>query len=187
MTDDQLMTRVATGDTAALEALYDRYASAVMGVALRIIGERTLAEEVVQETFWRIWQNAATFQAQRGTFASWLFGIARNSAIDSCRRQQTRPQPVSSDQEERQLEQVADPEMDVAEAAWNSIKHAQVRRAMAELPIEQRRVIELAYFNGLTRHEIAAATGEPLGTIHTRARLALKKLREILTGEGLED
>ncbi|MBI5567641.1 MAG: sigma-70 family RNA polymerase sigma factor [Chloroflexi bacterium] len=184
--DLQLMTRTAAGDPAALEMLYDRYASAVMGVALRITSDRTLSEEVVQETFWRVWQNADAFRTQRGAFASWLFGIARNLSIDVCRRRRVRPQPVLDEDGDHALERTADPDVDVAEAAWASIQHEQVHAAMSSLPREQRRVIELAYFGGLTRQEIAARIGEPLGTIHTRARLALKKLRELLVVQGFE-
>ncbi|HZY42892.1 MAG TPA: sigma-70 family RNA polymerase sigma factor [Anaerolineae bacterium] len=184
--DVQLMTRTAAGEAAALETLYDRYASAVMGVALRITGDRTLSEEVVQETFWRVWQNAEAFRAQRGVFTSWLFSIARNLSIDVCRRRQVRPQPLLKDDNDQAIERVPDLETDVAEAAWLSIQHEQVRAALSNLPREQRHVIELAYFGGLTRQEIAAKIGEPLGTIHTRARLALKKLRELLVTQGFE-
>lgn len=184
--DVELMTRTAAGEAAALETLYDRYASAVMGVALRITGDRTLSEEVVQETFWRVWQNAGAFREQRGAFASWLFGIARNLSIDACRRRQVRPQPLLNAAGDQAVERTPDLEADVAEAAWASIQHEQVRAALSSLPREQRHVIELAYFGGLTRQEIAATVGEPLGTIHTRARLALKKLREVLVVQGFE-
>ncbi len=186
-TDEQLMTRAARGDTAAFEVLYDRYASAVMGLALRIAADRALAEEVVQETFWRVWRNAASFQTQRGTFPGWLLGIARNLTIDLCRRRSVRPQVLLDQAEESSIERAPDPSVDVAESAWTAIKYQQVQTALSDLPPDQRRVIELAYFGGLTRQEIAAATGEPLGTIHTRARLALKKLRAALLAQGFED
>ncbi len=185
--DEQLLAQAAGGDAAALEVLYDRYASAVMGLALKMMGDRAAAEEIVQETFWRVWRNADSFRAQRGTFPGWLFGIARNLTIDLCRRRQVRPQPALGVEEEQRVERAPDPDVDVAQAAWTAIKHAQVRAAMAELPPTQRRVIELAYFGGMTRQEIAEATGEPLGTIHTRARLALQKLRETLKAQGFED
>ncbi len=186
VSDEQLVARAANGDAAALERLYDRYASAVMGIALRIVGDRALAEEIVQETFWRVWRSAEAFVSGRGAFAGWLFGIAHNLSIDYCRRRKARPQATATD-DKQSIDRVADSEVDVAESAWTSIKHQQVRSAMADLPIEQRRVIELAYFGGLTRQEIAAVTGEPLGTIHTRARLALRKLRAALSARGFED
>jgi RNA polymerase sigma-70 factor (ECF subfamily) len=186
-TDERLLAQAAHGDADALEALYDRYAAAVMGLALKIIGDRAAAEEIVQETFWRVWRGADTFQAQRGSFAGWLFGIARNLTIDVCRRRKVRPRPAISEEEEQRIERQADPDVDVAQAAWAAIKHRQVRAAMSDLPQAQRRVIELAYFGGMTRQEIAQVTGEALGTIHTRARLALQKLRETLLAQGFDD
>ena len=183
--DEQLIAQVARGDTAAYETLYDRYCSAVMGLALKITGDRSLAEEVVQETFWRVWRKADLFQTQRGAFTSWFFGITRNLSIDLLRRQKTQIQPV--DETEQIMEQAADPTTDVPEAAWLREKHQQMRTAIETLPKEQRGVIEMAYFRGMTRQEIAQATGEPLGTIHTRARLALQKLREELQMQGFEE
>lgn len=185
--DEQLIAQVARGDTAAYETLYDRYCSAVMGLALKITGDRSLAEEVVQETFWRVWRKADLFQTQRGAFTSWFFGITRNLSIDVLRRQRTQIQPVEETDAERIIEQAVDPSMNVPEAAWLREKHQQMQAAIATLPKEQRNVIEMAYFRGLTRQEIAQATGEPLGTIHTRARLALQKLREELQMQGFEE
>lgn len=183
--DEQLIVQVARGDTTAYESLYDRYCSAVMGLALKITGDRSLAEEVVQETFWRVWRKADLFETQRGAFTSWFFGIARNLSIDVLRRQRTQIQPV--EETEQIIEQAVDPTMDVPEAAWLREKHQQMQAAIATLPNEQRSVIEMAYFRGLTRQEIAQASGEPLGTIHTRARLALQKLRDELQMQGFEE
>jgi RNA polymerase sigma-70 factor (ECF subfamily) len=183
--DEQLIAQVARGDTAAYETLYDRYCSTVMGLALKITGDRSLAEEVVQETFWRVWRKADLFQTQRGAFTSWFFGITRNLSIDVLRRQRTQIQPV--EETEQIIEQAVDPSMNVPEAAWLREKHQQMQAAIATLPNEQRNVIEMAYFRGLTRQEIAQATGEPLGTIHTRARLALQKLRDELQMQGFEE
>lgn len=183
--DEQLIAQVARGDTAAYEMLYDRYSSAVMGLALKITGDRSLAEEVVQETFWRVWRKADLFRTQRGAFTSWFFGITRNLSIDVLRRQKTQIQPV--EETEQIIEQAIDPSMNVPEAAWLREKQQQMRAAIETLPVEQRSVIEMAYFRGLTRQEIAQATGEPLGTIHTRARLALQKLREELQMQGFEE
>lgn len=183
--DEQLIAQVARGDTAAYEMLYDRYASAGLGLALKITGDQALAEEVLQETFWRVWRKADLFQNQRGAFTSWFFGIARNLSIDMLRRQRSQGQPV--DESDRMIEQTADPSLDVPETAWLRVKHQQMRAAIESLPNEQRYVIELAYFRGMTRQEIASATGEPLGTIHTRARLALQKLRDELQMQGFEE
>lgn len=187
MNCEQLMARVATWDTAALEILYDQYAPAVMGLALKMLGDRSAAEEIVQETFWRVWRNANSFRAQQGNFTTWLFGITRNLSIDSWRRRKVRPQPIFDHDEEEQLEHNADPHADVTETAWASMKHTQVRQALNMLPANQREVVEMAFFGGMTRQEIAAKIGVPLGTVHTRARLGLQKLRETLQAQGFEE
>jgi len=187
LNDEFLAARVARGDSTALEALYDRYAATVLGVALKVIGDRGAAEDVLQETFWRVWRSAATFQSQRGSFTSWLFRIARNLAIDAYRRSNVRPQAMTGTVDsESVLDQTPDPEADVAEQAQAILKNRQVRKVMASLPQVQKQVIELSYFYGMTRQEIAEATGEALGTIHTRARLGLLKLREELDREEFE-
>ena len=187
LNDETLAAQVAQGDSAALEALYDRYASTVLGVALKVIGDQGTAEDVLQETFWRVWRSAATFQSQRGSFTSWLFRITRNLAIDAYRRRNTRPQSMTSaDDAGTILDQTPDPDADVAEQAQSILKNRQVRKALTALPQVQRQVLELAYFYGMTREEIAEATGEALGTVHTRARLGLQKLREELENEKFE-
>lgn len=185
--DETLVTQVARGNSAALEALYDRYASRVLGISLKIIGDQALAEDILQETFWRVWQSAATFQFQLGPFTGWLFRIARNLAIDAYRRRNVRPQAfMGANGSEPILEATPDPNMDVAEQAQLILQSQRVRKALDSLPGVQRQVIEMAYFNGMTRQEIAEATGEALGTIHTRARLALQKLRGELKQEEFE-
>jgi RNA polymerase sigma-70 factor (ECF subfamily) len=176
--DETLVIQVARGNPAALEVLYDRYSSTVLGISVKVIGDQALAEDVLQETFWRVWQSAATYQSQRGSFTGWLFRIARNLAIDAYRRRNVRPQAiVTADGREPLIDETPDPDMDVAEQAQSILKNRQIRKALAALPSVQRQVIEMAYFYGMTRQEIAEATGEALGTIHTRARLALQKLR----------
>lgn len=185
--DELLAVWVAKGDSAALEVLYDRYASTVLGLVLKVIGDQAAAEDVLQETFWRVWQSASTYQSERGPFPGWLFRIARNLAIDAYRRRSVRPQAIiGTNDPKAMIDQVPDPDMDVAEQAQSILTHRQVRKAMAALSQVQRQVIEMAYFYGMTRQEIAEATGEALGTIHTRARLALQKLREELENEKFE-
>lgn len=185
--DEALVTQVARGNSGALEALYDRYAARVLGISLKIIGDQALAEDILQETFWRVWQSAATFQPQLGPFTSWLFRIARNLAIDAYRRRNVRPQVfMGANGSDPILDATPDPDMDVAEQAQLILQSQRVRQALNSLPAVQRQVIEMAYFNGMTRQEIAEATGEALGTIHTRARLALQKLRGELEREEFE-
>ena len=185
--DETLVMQVVRGNSSALEVLYDRYASVVLGIALKILGDQPQAEDILQETFWRVWKNAATYQPQLGSFTSWLFRIARNLSIDAYRRRSVRPQAiVSASGSEPILEEAPDPDMDVAEQAQSILMNRQVRKALASLPGVQRQVIEMAYFYGMTRQEIAEATGEALGTIHTRARLALQKLRGELERDEFE-
>jgi RNA polymerase sigma-70 factor (ECF subfamily) len=178
--DAELMARVSRRDKQALEELYERHAAAALGLALKMMGERNAAEEIVQEAFWRVWKRGATFELGRGQFTGWLFGIIHNLAIDEMRRRRARPSTVSTDTEEETLLELPDMEMDVAEAALLSVTGEQIRSALATLPDAQRSVIELAFYEGLTHQEIAARLNEPIGTIHTRARLALQKLREAL-------
>jgi len=183
LSDEILVARVASGDRTALESLYDYHAAAVLGISLKIIGDRSAAEDVLQETFWRVWQSAVTYQSQRGSFTGWLFRIARNLAIDAYRRRSVRPQTIIETADANPiLDQLPDPDMDVEDQAQSNLKAQQVRNALTILSREQRQVIEMAYFYGMTRQEIAEATGEPLGTIHTRARLGLQKLRKKLEG-----
>jgi|SRR5258706_10772192 len=187
LSDEILATQVARGESAALEALYERHASIVLGIALKVTGEQGAAEDVLQETFWRVWRSASTFQPQRGAFTSWLFRIARNLAIDAYRRRNVRPQAtIGAEDTESILDKTPDPDTNVAEQTQSLLKNQQVQKALTSLPQVQRQVIEMAYFYGMTRQEIAEATGEALGTIHTRARLGLQKLREELEREEFE-
>src|SRR6266545_2400448 len=187
LSDEVLVAQAARGNNAALEALYDRHASTVLGLALKIVSDRAAAEDILQETFWRVWKSADTYQPQRGSFTSWLFRIARNLAIDMYRRRNIRPQVMPAGEDAASiLDQTPDPDMDVAKQAQSALENKQVQSAIRSLPGVQRQVIEMAYFYGMTRQEIAAATGEALGTIHTRARLALQKLREELNREEFE-
>ena len=187
VSDEVLAAQVARGNSAALETLYARHSSTVLGISLKVIGDQVLAEDVLQETFWRLWKNASTYQPQRGSFTSWLFRIARNLAIDAYRRRNIRPQAMNeSAKAESLVDRMPDPNIDVAGQTQAVLRNRQVHSAVAGLSHEQRQVIELAYFYGMTRQEIAEATGEALGTIHTRARLGLQKLREELSREEFE-
>jgi RNA polymerase sigma-70 factor (ECF subfamily) len=186
--DEALMARVAGGDTDALDLLYRRYARIVYGLALRILESSGLAEDAVQETFWRVWSRRATFQVGGGQFAPWLFGIARNYCIDELRRQRSRPMSSTGDPSQV-LMAIPDDQQSVDDLTWEGERRRLITSALADLPDDQREVIELAYFRGLSQREIAEQLNNPLGTVKTRVRLALQKLKGLLQhqGIGLED
>ncbi len=181
--DDQLITRAVAGDRGAFESLYDRYSAAVFGVALKMLGDREVAEDAVQEIFWRVWRRLASFDRSRA-FAPWLFGIAHNYCIDELRRRKVRPQPVYEDDDHPILSDIPD-DVDVGEAAALADQRRILREALDQLPEEQRQALLLAYYGGLTQQEIAARLGNPLGTVKTRMRLGLQKLRALLQGQTL--
>jgi RNA polymerase sigma-70 factor, ECF subfamily len=182
-TDGELVRRMSDGDVSALEELYNRYARAVYSFAVRIVGDGLVAEEILQEAFTRAWQQAGRFELARGSFASWLLSITHNLAIDELRKRQRRPQRASSVDITDVLRGEVDTTADVEEAAEMSELRVRIRAAMDQLPKPQQRVIELAYFEGLTQREISAALNEPLGTVKTRMRLAMQKLKDYLATE----
>ncbi len=190
-TDNLLMQRVAERDGDALAELYDLYAPRVFGLCLRILSEKQLAEDLLQEVFVRVWERATLFQQARGNASAWLMGITRNLCIDQLRRQQSRPQvvePADNGVDSGGMpfeEALPDPQGDVPSLAAEHERAAQVRQAMSRLNQEQQMVIELSYFRGLTRREIAQKLHWPEGTVHTRARLALQNLRQQLNEMGL--
>jgi RNA polymerase sigma-70 factor (ECF subfamily) len=186
------MRRVAEHDGEALAELYDLYAPRVFGLCLRILNERQIAEDLLQEVFVRAWERAELFQQSRGSVGAWLMGIARNSCIDQLRRQQARPQLAEPRDDGATAgglpfeEALPDPQGDVPDRVAALERAALVRRAMGRLNAEQQMVIELSYFRGLTRREIAQRLSWPEGTVHTRARLALQNLRQQLSEMGLD-
>jgi RNA polymerase sigma-70 factor (ECF subfamily) len=177
--DERLMQRVTEGDTGAFEELYDRYGPLVYGYIVRTIGRRTLAEELTQDVFVRVWKKAATYDRTRGKVVTWTMRITRNRVIDYFRAQK-KALPVVSWNEMQRSAEVEDPEYGVSarvEREW-------VRRAVESLPESQREVLILAFFQGYTHREIAEALAQPLGTVKTRIRLAMKRLRVVLTDHG---
>jgi RNA polymerase sigma-70 factor (ECF subfamily) len=186
LSDTELIARASEGDARALEVLYDRYSRVVYSFALRIVGDQQLAEEVLQEAFFRAWQQGSAFKAARGSFITWLLSITHNLAIDEVRKRQRRPQKADSEEPEAVLAAVPDSGRHVEEEVWLSSLRDTIASALDRLPRAQREAIELAYFQGLTQREIAETLGEPLGTIKTRMRLGLQKLREQLGDELIE-
>ncbi len=176
--DRDLVVRVVDGDVRAFEALYDRYSPHVSGLAMRVTGRQRAAEEATQETFLSLWRTADRYDTHRGTLKTWLLSVVRNRSIDWLRREARHDRDLEIDDAlvgrleaaERTEEQAASRE---------ESRHA--RQLLISLPTEQRQVIELAYFKGLTHTEIAAKVGIPLGTVKSRQRLALTKMHEKLT------
>lgn len=169
------MVRIESRDSDALGDLYDRHASRLLGLAHRIVGATGEAEEVLQEVFLWVWRSASGFDASRGTVLAWLLMATRSRAIDRLRARrpaaraglravETMPDPASSQ----------DVESDSVNRQWEQV----CRTAIADLPEDQRRALELAYFEGLTHQEISERTATPLGTVKTRVRLGLMKLRD---------
>lgn len=189
LNDTELMERVARSDPGgrALETLYERYGATALGLSARILGDRAAAEEVLQEAFFRVWDRSESFDAARGPFAAWLFTITRRLCIDRLRQRQTRPQTIDLGEgdDRSPLDLLSDPAGDVAEAAQAHSLRDKVRQALQTLPRDQCEVLLLSYFGGYTRREIAARLGQPEGTVHTRARLGLKKLRAALEDLGV--
>ncbi len=188
LSDAELIGRAAEGDAHALEILYDRYSSVVLSFAFRLVADRQVAEEVLQEAFFRAWQQGKAFNAGRGTFVTWLLSITHNLAIDEIRRRRRRPQKADSEEPAAFLATVADSSTgaNVEDEAWLGALRDTIAEALRELPTAQREAIELAYYQGLTQREIADRLGEPLGTVKTRMRLGLQKLRDSLGGHGQE-
>jgi len=184
--DEELVRRVGLGDTAALEALYGRYARVVYSFAVRIVGDGQTAEEILQEAFVRTWTQAGTFRIVRGNYASWLLSITHNLAIDELRRRQRRPQRVDAVDGNDALFGLVDEATNVEEAAEASALRERVAQAMSRLPDAQRIAVELAFYRGMSQREIAAYLDEPLGTIKTRLRLGMQKLKDALVGEQEE-
>ncbi|MEO8881292.1 MAG: sigma-70 family RNA polymerase sigma factor [Gemmatimonadaceae bacterium] len=184
-TDAALVARMATGDEQALGALYDRYATTIHTIAYYLLGQPDEAEDAVEETFWQAWREASRYDASRGAVSTWLSTIGRSRSLDRKRAMRRRAEdpidttdsaaPASPDAADRadSMAPVTSPHVN-AEAAERA---RDIATALSKLPAEQREVIELAYFGGLSQSEIAARTSIPLGTVKTRARLALEKLR----------
>ncbi|HXE89629.1 MAG TPA: sigma-70 family RNA polymerase sigma factor [Terriglobales bacterium] len=171
LTDAALVARVRGGDQSAMAELYDRYSRVVYAVALRVLGDTAAAEDVLQDVFMQLWRNPGVFDASRGTMTAWLAVIARHKAIDLQRKR--RPEDDVS-------EVMLSVEADLDDAAERSRAMEKVRGVLGGLPAEQRKALEMAFFDGLTHTEIAAQLGEPLGTVKTRIRTALLALRKAI-------
>jgi len=173
-----LLPSVARGDAEAFEALYERHASTLFAVLLRILGNFEDAREVMQETFVQVWNRAAQFDSDRGNEIAWMISICRNRGIDRIRSRKLRE--IRESQAGIEISRRG-PSVSVSTGADNVLRTEQqklIRRALEDLPAAQRTALELAYFEGLSQSEIAQQLGEPLGTVKTRMHLGMKKLRD---------
>jgi RNA polymerase sigma-70 factor (ECF subfamily) len=177
--DDRLVEALESRDQKALETLYDRYGDYVYSVCLRMVGDVQLAEDLSQEVFLRLWRRPDLFDAERGRFVTWLLSIARNRGIDE-RRSRGRRFKHESPPSLAAAESLAAAGVEGEDTAVLSEERVVVQRAHAKLPPEQQLAIRLAYFGGYTQQEIALGLNQPLGTVKTRIRLGMQKLRLLL-------
>jgi RNA polymerase sigma-70 factor (ECF subfamily) len=180
--DASLLRAVQRGDEDALAALYDRYAGVAYGLAYRVTNDGTAAEDAVQEAYISLWKQAPRFDPARGNVRSWLLTIVHHKAVDAVRRRANRFAAPLPDGAEEFLAGHDRPD-EIAE--W-SMEAEAVREAVRQVPVDQRRTIEMAYFEGLTHVEIAERTGVPLGTVKSRLRIGLEKMRVYLRPKVLE-
>lgn len=182
--DAEIVARMQARDADGLAAAYDTYGELAFSVALRVVGDRQRAEDVTQDAFMKLWSSALSFEPSRGSLRSWLLTMVRNRAIDSLRGR------GAHERAELPLFE-AQPSRNASDDPWRAVAEEfeaeAVREALGKLPVEQRQVIELAYYAGYTQSEIAGITRVPVGTVKGRTRLALEKLHSYLAGKGLID
>ena len=177
----ELREQISNRDRDALETLYERYGRRVFALAVRILGDAVSAEEVTQDVFMSVWRRGASYTSKKGKFTTWLFSIAHNRTIDELRKRRRDRSRINDDIDDHLNLESGD--ISPADATVAQSEYTKIRTAMENLPEEQKNVVELSYFKGFTQTEIAAKTGQPLGTVKTRMRLALKKLRKALSAE----
>ena len=183
--DETLVQLIVQARSEALGELYDRYGRLVFSLALSSVGNPATAEEITQDVFLRVWQRARQYRADRAKVSTWLTSITRHRAIDQLRRRGSRAEQHSLDWAE--LAPGAEPALNGPEQATaQALERARVRAAIAQLPEEQQQVLALAYLQGLTQSQIAEALDLPLGTVKTRIRLGMQKLRDRLQAEQMD-
>lgn len=178
--DSALVERMMTGDESALAALYERYAGMLFAMLMRILHDHQAAEEILQDIFLQLWRGAARFDASRGSLPGWLMVIGRNRAISRLRSRGHQETP--EDVEAWPMNAIPSP-VNLEDEAQRALLVEKLKRAMQNLPPEQREAVELAYFEGMTQTEIAARTSCPLGTVKSRVRTAMQSLKEIFDAQ----
>jgi RNA polymerase sigma-70 factor (ECF subfamily) len=180
--DTALMSLIARSQEGALAQLYDRYSRLVFSLAFTIVRDQATAEEITLDVFMRVWQKAATYRPEQAKVSTWLTHIARNHAIDVLRRQSSRPEQNTVPWDDK-VSFSDSPTQGLQSSMEESLQSERIRNALAALPPEQRQVLFMAYFEGYTQTRIAESLRQPLGTIKTRIRLAMQKLRDLLREE----
>lgn len=189
--DEDLMLLISDGSAVALETLYDRYVRGCFGLAIKIVHDPSVAEEVVQDVFIKLWSRPTIFSPQRGKFSGWLLTLVHNRSVDKLRRAKSgvvgnsTPLDIETEGVLSLAEVLPDPAPSPDDTAWQREQGAIVRRALSQLPEPQRQAISLAYFGGLTQKEIAERLHQPLGTVKTRTRSGLLHLRRLLARQGV--
>jgi RNA polymerase sigma-70 factor (ECF subfamily) len=178
--DEALLRLIIHQQTEALGVLYDRYSRLVFSLALHMMGDAAAAEEITQDVFYRIWEKAHTYRADQARVSTWITSITRYRSIDLLRRRGTRPDHTSLAWDDLPMNLTPVAEGDPEDLTELSLLQKRVRAAIATLPAEQKEVLALAYFKGLTHSEIAVLLGDPLGTVKTRIRAGMQKLKEML-------
>ncbi len=180
--DHKLIARMSAGDDGALAQFYDRWSQSVYALVSHLVRDLDDADDVVEDTFWQAWRQASRYEPSRGTVSTWLLTIARSRALDRVRaRRRLREEPLTPVSLLEESAVATGSASDPANVAEATERRTLVAGALRTLPVDQRQVLELAYFSGLSQTEIADRTGQPLGTVKTRTRLAVQKLRTALS------
>ena len=176
-TDAQLLALIGRGENWALSEIHARYARLVFSIALKTLNDRASAEEIVQQVFTEVWRHARHYRLERGKFSAWVSTITRHQCIDELRRRRIRPLTDPGDWES--LDRLAGND-DPVQDAQDTFERARIRAALGQIPTQERRVIELAFWGGMTQREIALHCHSPLGTVKTRLRLGMRRLKSLL-------
>ena len=182
LTDETLFRLIARTKPDALDELYNRYNRMVFGLALNLVGDRATAEEITLDVFTRVWERAETYRPDRAKVSTWLISITRYQSIDVLRRRGTRPEQHSVNWSEA-LSNIAQDGKSPEQMTEAAMRRERILEAVSRLPDDQKQVLSLAYFAGYTHSQIAEALNQPLGTVKTRIRLAMQKLRRMLEDE----
>lgn len=181
LADEELLSLVGEGDSEAFASLYDRHARPAYSLAFRMMGEKQAAQDLVQDSFLKVWRGASSYRTERGSVRTWVLSIVHNRGIDQLRS-------TASRRRTQQKVEADAPKSQPSEAfseAWRNTRREQVREALGKLPPEQLKILELAYFSGYTHVEIAELLGLPLGTVKGRMRLGLKKIRDYFDSQDV--